>query len=159
MFNIKKYLSNISKQISLFKSLNAMYTTESINFDRSFERIVKRLLIEFKNEDRIFISPSFRFLVQELYFPNHINIEITNNIASIKNLNICVIHTNKINKNNLINKNELNMGFIIEDKYFYTTKQNISKQKYLIFLKYSTLNQIIIKLRNLEIKISNARNK
>ena len=50
------------------------------------------------------------------------------------------------------------MGFIIEDKYFYATKPNNFKQKYLIFPKYSTLNQIIIKLRNLDIKISNARN-
>lgn len=134
MFNIPKYLSNISKQRSLFKSLNAMYTTESINFDRSFERIAKRLLIEFKNEDRIFISPSFRFLVQELYFPNHINIEITNNIALIKNLNICVIHTNKINKNG-------NFEPKLEDHLINKVINNIEKQtKIISVMKFSNIS-------------------
>ncbi len=134
MFSILKYLGNISKQRSLFKSLNTMYTTDSINFDRSFERIVKRLLIEFKNEDRIFISPSFRFLVQELYFPNHINIEITNNIALIKNLNICVIHTDKINKNG-------NFEPILEDRLINKVINNIEKQtKIISVMKFSNIS-------------------
>ena len=144
MLNLIKNLRNILIQKSnAFKSSAA---TESINCDRSFEIIVKRLLLEFKNEDRILISPSLKFLIQKFYFLNHINIEVKVNLLleqDATRFDICVVNTHKINKNGNFEPKQ-------EDHSMNKVINNIEKKtKIISVMKFANIsNQLNLSLLN-----------
>lgn len=80
-------------------------------YDKLTEIIAKRVILEFKNNDKIFLAKRLSFLIENLYRPNHINIDFQNseiikfwpsNIKwanLVSNLDICIVEVNNVNKN------------------------------------------------------------
>ena len=59
-----------------FEEEQATISLDKINYDLAYEKIIKRLLVEFADGDKIVISDDLKFLVQSLYFPKHIKVNI-----------------------------------------------------------------------------------
>jgi hypothetical protein len=80
-------------------------------YDIDTEIIAKRVLLEFKNNDKIFLPKRLSYLIQNLYKPNHLNIDVLNSEIIkfwpsnvewsnlVSKLDVCIIEANNVNKN------------------------------------------------------------
>lgn len=94
-----------------FKEEQATVSLDRINYDLAYEKIIKRLQVEFADGDKIVISDDLKFLVQSLYFPKHIKVNIMSPsilekwpsnfewLNLVQKLDVCVVHTDNVNEN------------------------------------------------------------
>lgn len=89
-------IENISKVESGY--FNGVFIENKIS-DRDLEVIAKRVLLEFENNQNIYLMEPLRNLIENFYLPKHINVKINN---SMENLDLCVVQIKKLNSNGQI---------------------------------------------------------
>lgn len=86
------------------------------NYDRDLEleQIAKRLVLEFKNNSKIYLCNNLKSLIERFYMPRHLKINIVNStlekgkpssvewIKTVKTLDLCVVNSVNLNKNSQV---------------------------------------------------------
>ena len=92
-------------------------------YDKNLEIISKRLLLEFKNNDLIYLPKQMRFLIESIYKPKHMNLKFLNiNTVEqkqfsnselenlLRHLSVCVVYSKNINEHG-----EIQLGSTFDD--------------------------------------------
>ncbi|RNA06284.1 hypothetical protein BpHYR1_011765 [Brachionus plicatilis] len=126
------------------------------------EKIIKRVILEFKNNDRIFLTDEVKNVFGQFYQVKHININISDqdisNLSLENSLDLCVLKTSDLQRGvhlrrsaikNLILINDENLDICSIQKVAFQTSPNLIIDNQFVF-KYEPVLKILEPMENFE---------